>query len=326
MPVERVCLIGGSGFIGRYVAEDLSDAGIAVVIPTRRREHARFLMVLPTVDIVETDVHDPAALQRAMQGCDAVIHLAAVLHPEKPGGFERSNVELARTVAQTCLAAGVPRLIHMSALNADPDGPSEYLKSRGRGEAAVRDVAAAAPHLHVTTFRPSVVFGRDDRFLNLFAALVRRIPVIPLGTPDAKFQPIHVDDVARAIVASLDNPATFGQVYALCGPRVYTLRQLVDFVTAVMRKSRTVIGLGPGLSMLQAAVFERLPGRLVTRDNVHSMRRASVCDCEFPAVFGFKPATMESIVPQYLQGAVPRGRYQLFRHRAGRKARANEDL
>ena len=326
MPVARVCVIGGSGFIGRYVAEDLSDAGIAVTIPTRHRERARFLMVLPTVEVVEADVHDAAALSRVIHGCDAVINLAAVLHPEKRGGFERTNVELARKVAEACVAAGVPRLIHMSALNADPDGPSQYLRSRGRGEAAVRDVVRNAPQLHVTMFRPSVVFGQDDRFLNLFAALVRRIPLIPLGSPEAKFQPIHVDDVARAVVASLDNAATHGQTYPLCGPRVYTLRQLIDFVTAVLRKSRTVVGLGPRLSMFQAAVFERLPGRLVTRDNVLSMRRDSVCGCEFPAVFGFRPGTMESIVPEYLQGAVARGRYQLFRQRSGRKSRVNDDL
>ena len=319
MQISTVCLLGGSGFIGRYTAEDLSDLGIQVTVPTRRRERAKFLLVLPTVDVVEADIHDDATLKRLLTGCDAVINLIGILHPEKKFGFDRVHVDLPRRVAAACVEAGVPRLIHMSALNADPNGPSEYLRSRGRGEAAVNEAAQNAPGLHVTIFRPSVVFGRDDKFLNLFAKLVKRFPVIPLGSAQAKFQPIHVDDVSHAIVTSIDKSETFAQTYTLCGPKVYTLRKLVDFVTAILRKSRTVIELGPTLSSLQAAVFEFLPGKLITRDNIKSMQVDSVCHCDFPAVFGIQPASMEAIVPQYLDGAAPRGRYQLFRNRAGRR-------
>ena len=172
-------------------------------------------------------------------------------------------------------------------------------------------------------FRPSVVFGRGDNFLNLFAQLVKFLPVIPLGSANAKFQPVHVDDVARAIAASLDKSETFGQTYPLCGPKIYTLRQLVDFFAATMCKSRTVIELGPGLSMLQAGVMEILFfwKKILSRDNVKSMQVDSVCGCDFPAVFGFQPADMESMVAQYLDGATPHSHYPLFRNHAGRYAR-----
>lgn len=320
MQISRVCLLGGSGFIGHHVAERLADLGIEVIVPTRRRERAKFLLVLPTVDVVEADIHDDASLTRVISGCDAVINLVGVLHAEAKTGFERAHVQLPQRVARTCVKTGVPRLIHMSALNADINAPSEYLRSRARGEAAVKEVARTAAGLHVTMFRPSVVFGRGDKFLNLFAQLAKFFPVIPLGSANAKFQPVHVDDVARAIAASLDKSETFGQTYPLCGPKIYTLRQLVDFVAAVMCKSRTVIELGPGLSMLQAGVLEFLFfwNKFLTRDNVKSMQVHSVCGCDFPAVFGFQPADMESIVPQYLDGAAAHARYPLFRYRAGR--------
>ncbi len=320
MQISRVCLLGGSGFIGRHVAERLSGLGIGVIVPTRRRERAKFLLVLPTVDVVEADIHDDAALKRLINGCDAVINLVGILHAEKKTGFERAHVQLPQRVAAACVKAGVPRLIQMSALNADTNAPSEYLKSRARGEAAVQEVAKAAPGLHVTMFRPSVVFGRGDKFLNLFAQLVKFLPVIPLGSGQAKFQPVHVDDVARAIAVSLDKGETFGQTYPLCGPSVYTLRQLVDFVAAAMGKHRTVIELGPGLSMLQAGVVEILLfwNKILTRDKVKSMQVDSVWGCDFPVVFGFQPASLESTVPQYLDGTAAHARYPLFRYRAGR--------
>ncbi len=320
MQISRVCLLGGSGFIGRHVAERLSGLGIEVIVPTRRRERAKFLLVLPTVDVVEADVHDDAALKRLISGCDAVINLVGILHAEKKAGFERAHVQLPQRVAAACAKAGVTRLVQMSALNADINGPSEYLKSRARGEAAVMEVAKTAPSLRVTMFRPSVVFGRGDKFLNTFAQLVKFLPVIPLGSARAKFQPVHVDDVARAIAASLEKSETFGRTYPLCGPSVYTLRQLVDFVAAAMGKHRTVIELGPGLSMLQAGVMEILLfwNKILSRDNVKSMQVDSVCGCDFPVIFGFQPASLESTVPQYLDGAVAHARYPLFRYRAGR--------
>jgi len=205
--------------------------------------------------------------------------------------------------------------LHMSALKAEPDGPSQYLRSKGEAEATVR---AAAKDMAVTVFRPSVIFGPGDGFLNRFAALIRYFPVLPLACAGARFQPVYVEDVARVIADSIDNPAAFGATFDVCGPRVYTLRELVQFTADVMGKKRRIFGLSPGLSRLQATLLEFAPGKPMTRDNLASMQVDSVCDCDFEQQFGFRPASLEAIAPTYLVNRTPRGRYAAFRVRAGR--------
>ena len=315
MIVNKVLLIGGSGFIGTSVAEQLSGQGIFVTVPTRRSERARHLSLLPTVDIVEADVFVAAELEDLVAHHDAVVNLTGILH----GDFERVHVTLAKLVAEACAKMKVARLIHMSALNAGIDAPSDYLRSRGRGEAAVWEVARTNPSLNVTVFQPSVVFGERDKFLNMFAGLIKFFPIVPLGSPNAKFQPVWVEDVARAIVTSLHDSTTGGQTFPLAGPKVYTLRELLEFVAAITARRRLIVGLGAGLSMLQASVFGLLPGKLITPDNVRSMTIPSTSDQPFPALFGHA-AAMASVVPGYLrpEGAGGRARYQHFRDAAGR--------
>jgi uncharacterized protein YbjT (DUF2867 family) len=199
------------------------------------------------------------------------------------------------------------------------------LQSRGKGEAAVREALGAAlgNRTALTIFRPSVVFGAEDKFLNLFSSLLKIFPIIPLGSPNAQFQPIWVEDVARAIAESALNTATFGQSYNLCGPEVFSLKQLLQFVAATLGKHRFIFGLGAGLSNLQAAVFEHLPGKLITRDNVKSMSLPNIDSAPFPAVFGFTPSALTSIVPTYLGVHKERvsgsRRYQNLRNHAGRE-------
>ena len=315
MKINKVLLLGGSGFIGASVAEQLSAQEIFVTVPTRRRERGKHLFLLPTVDVVEADIFNVGELNALVRQHDAVINLTGILH----GDFERVHVRLPKMVADACVEAGVPRLIHMSALNADVNGPSDYLRSRGRGEAAVWAVSKANPSLGVTMFRPSVVFGERDKFLNMFAGLVNIFPMVPLGSPDAMFQPVWVEDVARAIVTGLEQSETTNQTYPLVGPKVYTLRELLMFVAAATAKRRLIIGLGPTLSMLQATVFGILPGKLITSDNVRSMQVPSTSDQPFPAMFG-SAAAMESVVPAYLNvnDGGGRARYQHFRDTAGR--------
>ena len=313
MNINKILLIGGSGFIGSSIAEQLTVRGYFVTVPTRRRERAKHLLILPTVDVVDADVHDPKVLLDLIRQHDAVINLIGILH----GDFEREHVAFPKLVAEACVAAGVPRLIQMSALNANVSAPSRYLASRGRGEAAVWAVAKANPALRVTVFQPSVVFGENDKFLNMFADLVSLFPVVPLGSPDAQFQPVWVEDVARAVAASVAMSAAYGKTWPLVGPKVYTLRQLLEMVIAFTGKKRLVLGLGAGLSMLQATVFEFLPGKLITRDNLRSMRIPSTSATPFPALFGSASA-MESVVGSYLHGRTGRARYPSFRDNAGR--------
>ena len=195
MTARRIVVLGGSGFVGSALVARLAAQGDNVVVPVRRRAPARHLILLPTVDVVEADVHDPATLAALVRGADAVVNLVGILNESGRTTFERVHADLTRGTVDACRAGGVRRLLHMSALNADPSGPSRYLRSKGEAEAAV-----VASGLAWTIFRPSVIFGAGDSFLTLFARLARALPVIALAAPDARFQPVHVGDVVTAQV------------------------------------------------------------------------------------------------------------------------------
>jgi len=317
MKLERIAVLGGSGFVGRHIVRLLSQRGKRVVVPTRRRERAKHIFMLPTVEVVQTDICEPAQLSAVLRGCDAAINLVGVLQsrPGEPYGvdFRRVHSELPRMLVTACEQLRIPRVLHMSALNASNKGPSAYLRSKGDGE---NWMFAEGRRLATTVFRPSVVFGPDDRFLNTFAALQRFLPLLPLACPDAKFQPVYVEDVALAFVHALEDRASFGRTYDLCGPRVYTLRDLVHYAGRVSGHARPVIGLSPKYSMLQAWLMEWLPGKLMSRDNVLSMSQDSVSAAAFP--FGMRPAAIEAVVPGYMRGTGARARFDLLRARAGR--------
>ena len=315
MDISSVCIIGGSGFVGRSIAEQACTRGYRVRVVTRSEPRARRLLVLPTLETIVADPDDESSLERCFDNMDAVVNLVGILHPSGRTSFASAHVELPRKIARASRAAGVRQFLHLSALGASASAPSEYLRSKAAGEAVVRESGGELPF---TIFRPSVIFGENDRFLNLFARLARIFPVIPLGGAGAKFQPIWVEDVARALVSSLGDPRALGSAFELCGPRVYTLEELVRFVAATIGHPRRIVALPRALASLQASVFERLPGKLLTRDNLRSMSVDNVCAGPFPQVFGFEPSPLEAVVPEYLMGTSTRARYQRFRHYAGR--------
>lgn len=313
--VSRVLVLGASGFVGRSVCARLAQSGIAARALTRERHKSRPLHVIPSLEVVEGSPHDDGDLARALDGMDAVVNLVGILHQSRREPFEKVHAQLPARLARACVATGVRRLVHVSALHADPAGPSEYLRSRGRGEAALRAEGAG---LALTILKPSVIFGRDDSFLNLFAGLVRPLPVVPLAGAGVRFQPVWVEDVARAVVACLEDSRTVGQAYDLCGPRTYTLAGIVAYVAGLQGLARAIVPLPGWAAYAQAFVLEHLPGPVMTRDNLASMKVDSVCGCDFPAVLGFAPAAMEAIVPEYMAAAGLRGRYARYRQRTGR--------
>jgi uncharacterized protein YbjT (DUF2867 family) len=299
----RIAVLGGTGFVGHSLCERLVMAGHEVHILTRHAERHRDLLVLPTAQVVEADVHSPAVLKREFQGLDAVVNLVGILNESgrEGKGFERVHAELPAKVVQACRQSGVGRLLHMSALHAAPDGPSHYLRSKSRGEQIVHEAESAA--LHVTSFRPSVIFGPRDSFTNRFAGLLRQVPLVfPLACPDARMQPVYVEDVAQAFVFALERHASFGQRYDLRGSQVYSLREIVVYLARRLGLKRHILPLSDTLSYLQASVLQFAPGKPFTPDNYRSLQVANVCEAGFPTIFGIIPGRFEEIVPTYLSG------------------------
>jgi NADH dehydrogenase len=310
---ERVLVTGGTGFIGSHVVAQLTAARHDVVVLTRRRERARHLLLLPTVRVVEADPQEPATLVRYTRDMTAAINLVGILHEHGRESFERVHVAFPRTLTTACDRAGISRILHMSALGANPDAPSRYQRSKAAGEAVIAESGLAW-----TIFRPSVVFGRGDTFLNLFATLAQWFPVIPLAAANARFQPIFVGDVAACFARALVGDETIGQRFELCGPKVYTLGELVRYVAVTSGHPRPVAALGPALANLQARVMEWLPGPLLTRDNLASMQRDNVCEGCLTARFDVTPTALEAIAPEYLAPLARRSRFDVFRARGGR--------
>ncbi len=320
MSIKKVLLLGGSGFVGTYIVNRLAQRGIEVTVPTRRRERTKALIMQPGVDMPEANIHCQETLTALMRGHDAVINLVGILHSRDvklpySDDFAKAHVELPKKIIAACKASGVRRLVHMSALKADPKGPSEYLASKGEGEAIVM---AAAGELDVTVFRPSVIFGLGDSFLSMFAKILKIAPIFPLGFGHARFQPVWAADVADAFVNSLSDVSTFGQAYDLVGPQVYTLRQLVDYTARLTGSKARIVPLSEGWAYLQAGLMWLAPNPLMSPDNLRSMQVDSVGegDCQLPA--GWKPTAVEAIAPTYIAGKTPKGKLDSFRFRAGR--------
>ena len=317
MTIKNVLLLGGSGFVGTAVANRLAKLDINVTVPTRRRERTKALIALPNVSMVQADIHCPEQLAKLTEGQDAVINLVGILH----GGdltapysrkFAAAHVELPKKVAAAAKAAGITRVLHMSALKADAAAPSEYLRSKADGEKVMNESG-----LDVTIFRPSVIFGVGDSFLSTFAKLLRLLPRFYVGYGQAKFQPVFVGDVAEVIVRSLLDVHAIGKTYELVGPKVYTLRQVVDYVNELTGARKTVKDLSEFWALMQAGFLSLLPNPMLSPDNLRSMEVDSVApDAEFP--YGIRPQPVEAVAPTYLLGVAIKRHLDRFRLKAGR--------
>ena len=315
----RILLLGGTGFVGRHVCEKLTRQGGSMTVITRRTSQASAIQNLPRVTIIEGDVYNPAFLTQCMQQHDVVINLIAILHGT-PAAFEKAHVTLPKVIVQACQDSGVHRLIHISALGASLTGPSEYQRSKARGEDVLKHAG-----LELTLLQPSVIFGKEDKFLNLFAQLQSITPIVPLAGANTRFQAVWVEDVANAIAHCVFHSDTAGKTYELCGPEVFTLQQLVQksgqWAGIRQGKGRMVFGIPHSLAWAQAFLMELAPGQpLMSRDNLASMQVDNVASDHALGLkdLGIQASAVSSIAPGYLGAKGSGTALNDYREKAGR--------
>ena len=320
MAARTVCVLGGSGFVGSRLCAALAARGWRVTVPSRNPARAGQLVVLPTVRVVASQLREPGQLEAVCSGQQAVVNLIGILNERgrDGSGFHEIHAGLARRLVAACRTARVGRLLQVSALRADADrGPSHYLRSKGMAERIIRE--ESGPDLGWTIFQPSVIFGAGDGFLNRFAGLLRLLPVaLPLARPGARFAPVWVDDVVAAVVRALEDDATAGECYQLCGPEQYTLIELVRLVRDELGLRRAIIGMPDAAARLQAAIFDYLPGKPFSTDNYRSLTVDSVCSSNGFGRLGIRPQPLSTLLPRLLGSARPDLRLARYRERAGR--------
>lgn len=295
MKLHRILVLGGTGFVGRHLVPRLAEQGYSIRIPTRHAHRHRDFRVLPEVNLIEADIHQSGVLESLCNDCDAVINLVGILNERGSdgSGFHAVHATLTSNALSAAEAAGVRRFVQMSALKADMENPpSHYLRSKQAAEQAV----FANTAFPVTVFRPSVIFGPDDSFMNRFADLLKIAPFMPLASAQSRFAPVFVGDVVEHFVNCLEDPETFGKGFELCGPRIYSLQELVRYTGKLIGKRRPVIALPEWAGALQARLFEYVPGKPLSRDNLASLSVDSICSGDsLPC-----PTLLESVAPEYL--------------------------
>ncbi len=274
---RHLLILGGSGFIGNQLAYAFANRGWRVTVPSRRPHRHRELLVHPNIRLLQADITDPANLKTLCQDQQAVINLVGILHEKSKGDFRRIHVDFIKSVVETCSETGIRRLLHLSALGADQaTGSSFYLRSKGEGENLLHTFGQRG--LNVTSFQPSVVFGKGDDFINRFAGILRWcFGYFPLACADSKLAPVYVGDLVAKIVASIDDRSSYGRRYTVCGPDVFTLQQILELIIATLRLPVRIMPLGKGMSRLQAVILQNLPGKLFTMDNYRSLQTDNVC-------------------------------------------------
>jgi NADH dehydrogenase len=317
---RTVCILGGTGFVGRQIAGQLVQQGYSVRIPTRNRQRARELLVLPGIEIVSADVHDEAVLPRLLAGADAVVNLVGILNEKghDGSGFRFAHIELVEKLIGACQETGVEHLLQMSALKANAEtGPSHYLRSKGAAERALKNLCG--DELNYTIFQPSVIFGPDDSFINRFAQILRYSPILPLARPNARFAPVYVADVARAVCAALTDHNAYNRSFQLYGPEEYTLQEIVTQIAQILGVRRLIIPLPDSLSRIQAWLMDYvIPGKIFTMDNYHSMAVSSTGTENGLATLGLTATSMRVVVPRYLGRDDRQKQLAVLRERSGR--------
>jgi NADH dehydrogenase len=312
-----IAVLGGTGFLGTRLVAHLIKDGHQVTVLSRDRERHKHLLVLPGLTLENCDVYQEPQLSERFRGQDVVINLIGIVNERGFGGagFRRAHTELTQHVLLAARSAGVTRLLQVSALKASPDAPSHYLHSKGEAEKLIREQTA----LDWSIFQPSVMFGPGDSFLNRFAGLLSAIPLaFPLARPDAKLQPVWVDDVVNALRSCLHGGASSRQTYELGGPQVYTLREVVNLVASLTGRRRWIMGLPAPLGRLQAFFMNFVPGRPFSGDNYKTLGVDSVCKEDGFARLGIRPKSMAAAARLFLGSQEDNARLSQNRAAAGR--------
>lgn len=311
----RIVLVGASGFLGKHLLQALGREKHQCVVLSRDANHRSTVGMIPGVHLVQADIYDIDVLAEQFSGADAVISMAGILNEQgRDGqGFYTVHVQLVKGIIEACKRESVSRLLHVSALNAGM-GKSHYLKTKGEAERLL----LTADGLNVTIFQPSVIFGRGDEFFNRFATMLSLMPVMPLACPKAKLQPVYVGDVVTVMLASLEDPMTWGKCYELAGPEVFTLKALVEWTAATIGKRRYILGLPGPLSAAMAAIMDWVPGKPFSRDNYLSLKTDNIANQDGFTYFGVSPLSIDLVVPDYLSGSARQRRLDSFRRQANR--------
>jgi NADH dehydrogenase len=298
---RNALLLGGSGFIGKQLAFALANRGWHVSVPCRRPHRNRSLLVHPNISLLEANITDETRLRQLCDGQQMVINLVGILHERRKGDFRRYHVDFIKAVVEACCETGIKRLLHVSALGADQaTGSSLYLRSKGEGENLLHTFGQRG--LQVTSFQPSVVFGKEDDFTNRFAGILKLFfGYFPLACADSKLAPVYVGDLVERMVNAVDDRESYAKRYPVGGPEVFTLQQILELIIDSLQLPVRVMPLGKGLSRMQALILQNLPGKLFTMDNYRSLQTDNVCPdghlCEtslrqylhgLPAMFGNK--------------------------------------
>ena len=313
LDLDKITIIGGMGFIGSQLAAKLSKFCKKIVILTRNKASNSGITVLPNLEIIQVNVNDERILKEHTKGSDVLINLAGILNEfDKINTFKLVHNDLVKKISNTIQANKIKRFLHISSLNANPTSSSNYLKTKGMAEEFLLENTSS--FCKVTIFRPSVVFGEKDSFFNKFAKILKFSPIFPLACSSAKFMPIYIHDLTDFIIDSINNTKTYNTSIDITGPKEYTFRELINLTLKFLGIRRLVIPLGDNLSKLQAIIFERLPGKLFSIDNYHSLKVDSVSS------EGFKGTTcVEDIVPTYLNRLKNKSHVKKLRKKSGRK-------
>ena len=315
MLIKKIAILGGTGFVGQSLCNRLSKDGYKLKVPTRNREYNRDnLILLPNLELIETDIHNSDDLKELLIDCDAVINLVGILNEKRNNGkgFRKVHVELVKNLISICKVHGIRRILQISALGADAkNGKSFYLKTKGEAEKLLHSNSVG---IKTTILKPSVIFGKKDSFFNRFAKLLKICPFFfPLACYKTKFSPIYVLDVVEMIAKSINDPNSYNKSYQLCGPKTYSLKNLISFTSETLDLKCVIIPLNNTLSYFQARVFDFLPNKPFSTDNYLSAQTDSICKCNDLFRYNIKPTAIEDIVPQYLAGYKYHSFYSMFR-------------